>query len=248
MKNILHRITLVAALLLGSNQDMEAQMPSGNVNPFSPAVLKVFGNQTNFSASTELRLSDGATTLEGASKMAVLDGKVRTEIDMSKMKSASVTPAMLGQMKQMGADQTVLIVRPDKGVTYMVYPTLKAYIEMPLAESDKQGSKKDPKITTTLVSKETIDGHPCVKNKVVITDEKGKSQEILVWNATDMKNFPAQMEMKENDATIVTKFKNVQFAKPDSKQFDPPAGYKKYAGIQELQQVMMQKMMGTSPK
>ncbi len=223
-------------------------MPGGNANPFSPAVLKLFGNQTNFSAATELRVSDGSTTLEGSSKMAVLDGKVRTEIDMAKMKSAAVSPAMIAQMKQMGADQTILIVRPDKGFTYMVYPTLKAYIEMPLSDSDKQLIKKEPKMTTTLVSKEIIDGHPCVKNKVVITDEKGKTQEILVWNATDMKNFPAQIEMKEKEATILTKFKNVQFAKPDSKQFDPPAGYKKYAGIQELQQVMMQKMMGTGQK
>lgn len=83
---------------------------------------------------------------------------------------------------------------------------------------------------------------------MVLTDAKGKSQEMIVWNATVLKNFPAKVEMKEKETTTVTRFKNVQFAKPDAKQFEPPAGYKKYAGIQQLQQVMMQKMMRTSQK
>ena len=126
----------------------------------------------------------------------------------------------------------------------MVYPGLNSYVEMRMKETKKQAMTKEPKITSTTLGKENVDGHPCVKNKLVITDESGKPQEMVVWNATDLKNFPIQMEMKEQDATITTKFKDIKFGRPDSKLFDPPAGYKKYGSMQELQQAMMQKMMG----
>lgn len=223
-------------------------MPGSGANPLSSAMLKMFGNQTNFSATTEMKVSDAAQGLEGTSKIAVLDGKIRTDIDMSKMKSAAFPPEVLGQMKQMGADQNIVIVRPDKSVTYMIYPKLNAYIEMPLSEEDKAALTKEVKIATTALGKETIDGHPCVKNKVAVTDDKGKTQEMTVWNATDLKNFPVQMEMEEKDSTILTKFKNIQFAKPDAKQFEISAEWKKYDGMQGLQQMMMQKMMVNPPK
>jgi hypothetical protein len=44
------------------------------------------------------------------------------------------------------------------------------------------------------------------------------------------------------------KFKDVQFAKPDAKLFEIPADYKKYGSLQELQQVMMQKMVESLKK
>jgi len=38
-------------------------------------------------------------------------------------------------------------------------------------------------------------GRPsCVKNKVIVTDDKGDKHESTVWNATDLKNFPVKIE------------------------------------------------------
>jgi len=49
--------------------------------------------------------------------------------------------------------------------------------------------------------------------------------EAVVWNATDLKDFPIQIEMKEKDRTVLMHFTNVRFDKPDAKQFDVPAAY-----------------------
>ena len=38
-----------------------------------------------------------------------------------------------------------------------------------------------------------MSGHPCVENKVVVTDAKGATNEFTVWNATDLKNFPVKI-------------------------------------------------------
>ncbi len=114
---------------------------------------------------------------------------------------------------------------------------------MPMSEAEKQNLGKEPKVRETQLGKETIDGHSCTKNKVIVTDDDGKTQEATVWNATDLKNFPIQMQMKEKDANILMTYKNVQFTKLAAKQFEPPADYTKHQSMQELQQVMMQKMM-----
>lgn len=249
MKLILNRLSLIATLVF-SGSLLHAQMPGGGSGPMSTAMLKLFGKNTNFTARAEVRMLDKSRkeTMSATLPMAMLGGKMRTEIDMAQMKGAMLSPQVVAQMKQMGADKTISVVRPDKQATYLVYPSLKAYVEMPLSEADKKAMTKEPKMTQTPLGKETIDGHPCVKNKVVIKDDKGLAQEATVWNATDLKDFAIQIETKESDATVVMKFKDVQFTKPDVKLFEMPAGYTKYEGMQQLQQVMMQKMMETMPK
>ncbi|MEO7297500.1 MAG: DUF4412 domain-containing protein [Verrucomicrobiota bacterium] len=249
MKNLLRSLVVFCCLGI-SPIVLLAQLPGGNATPLNAAMLKMFGKNTNFTAKADVRILDNAQkeTMSMLFGMALLGGKMRAEMDMAQMKGTMISPQMLGQMKQMGADKTSYIVRPDLKASYVVYPTLKSFAVLPMSEADKQALGKEPKIEKTVLGKETIDGHPCVKNKVRVTDEKGESQDATVWNATDLKDFPIQMQMKEKDSNVLIKFKEVQFAKSEPKQFDPPAGYTKYKSMEELQQVMMQKMLGTAPK
>ena len=104
--------------------------------------------------------------------------------------------------------------------------------------SDKEvaDAGKDYKMEKTSLGKETIDGHPCEKNKVVATNEKGEKHEVTVWNATDLKDFPIQMQMpdEQSGTSILMKFKNVKLGKPDAKLFDAPTGLTKYDDTQSL--------------
>lgn len=246
MKFIFYRFVLVLAVISAST--VRAQMPGMDSPVMDTAMLKLFGSHSNFTATADLRaLNSEQKELMGLSfSLAMLDGKMRAEMDMAKLKSAMITPQMLAQMKQAGADQSVQIVRPDLKKIYSVYPSLKAYLETPL-KGNTNAAKAVP-LQKTALGKETIDGHPCVKNKVVVTDDQGERREATVWNATDLKDFPVQMRIEEKEAIAIIRFQNVQFAKPDAKQFQPPAGFAKYASQQQLQQVMMQKMMGQMQK
>jgi len=47
----------------------------------------------------------------------------------------------------------------------------------------------------------------------------------VVWNATDLKDFPIQIEMKEKDRTVRMHFTDVRFVKPEAKQFEIPTAY-----------------------
>ena len=96
----------------------------------------------------------------------------------------------------------------------------------------------------------TINGHPCVKNQVVITDDKGEKHEATVWSATDLKDFPVRILSKEKDDTIIMNFKDIKLARPDAKLFEKPAGYTEYPSKEAMMQAVMMKMMqsGTGTK
>src|SRR5436309_13409286 len=131
-------------------------------------------------------------------KMAVAGDKSRFEMDATQIKGGSVPESALAQMKAMGMDKMIMISRPDQKLTYMVYPNLQSYAATAMSEKDASEKDTNFKTESSELGKETIDGHPCVKTKVVLTDDKGEKQEATLWNATDLKKFPVKLERTEN--------------------------------------------------
>jgi hypothetical protein len=208
-------------------------------------MAKIFGENTAYSANLEMRTaggSGGEVTMPG--KLAYLEGKTRFEMDMTEMKSANMPAQGAAQMKQMGMDKIVTISRPDKNTTCIIYSGLQAYVENPIQDADAAKPASDFKSEVTQLGKETVDGHACVKNKVIVTDKAGKAHESTVWNATDLKNFPVKIETSESGQTTTMLFKDIKLDRPDAAQFDPPAGFKKYDNMMALMQQEMMKRMG----
>jgi Domain of unknown function (DUF4412) len=208
-------------------------------------LAKFFGKNTAFTATAHVTMADsaGKQLHEMEFHYAMLDGKVRTEMDMTKVQGANLPPKAMAQMKQMGMDRMVHIFLPDKNVAYMLYPSMKAYCEMNTAQTTGQKESKAPKIEETELGKDTIDGHPCLKSKVVVTDEDGRKFEAVVWKATDLKDFPIQTQMTNDDQTTTTKFTDINRSKPSASMFEPPSDFKRYASMQELMMSNMQQMM-----
>jgi len=209
-------------------------------------LTRLFGDNTAFSAKADVRVIDKTQKESMAMPMnfAFLDGKVRVEVDMTQMKGNAVPPGAAESMKQMGMDRIASVIRPDKKSMYMIFPGMQSYVRAPMSKEDTAMLEKNPKIEKVALGKETIDGHPCVKNKVTITDGAGKKNEAIVWDATDLKKFPVQIQTTEKDNTVVMHYREVQFARPEAKQFEPPAGYTEYADMPQLMQGVMKKMMG----
>jgi len=138
----------------------------------------------------------------------------------------------------------VTIARPDKKAAYLVYPGMQSYAEIQLSNADSAPTNSDYKVETTEIGKDTVDGHPCVENKVVVTDKNGVKHESTVWNATDLKKFPVKIQTTEQGGNVTLLFKNVSLTKPAASLFDPPADFKKYDNVQQLMQQEMMKRMG----
>jgi len=213
---------------------------------FGAEMAKIFGDNSAFSATMEMHMPGGSgggeVVMQG--KMAFLDGKSRFEMDMSQMKNSPMPPQAAAQMKQMGMDKMTAISRPDKNVSYLVYPGMQAYAENPTQDPSGPKSPSDFKIAVTELGKESVAGHDCVKNKVIVTDNAGKATDFTVWNASDLKKFPVQIVTQQNGNTMTMIFKDVQLSAPDASQFDPPAAYKKYDNMMSLMQTEMMKRAG----
>src|SRR5258706_2243163 len=240
-------LTLILGFAISSAHAQFGNQPGGSQGlRFNGAMAKFFGDNANFSANVEMDMKGGslADSVKMPGKIAVADGKSRFEMDLTQIKSASMSESAQAQMKTMGLDKMVMISRPDKKANYMIYPNLQAHAEMAMANSEAAEKASEFKIEATELGKETVDGHPCVKVKAVVTDDKGVKSEATLWKATDLKNFPVKLE-KTEDATLVTMlFKDVKFAKPEAKLFEPPADSAKYGGMQELMQGAIAKRLG----
>ena len=209
-------------------------------------MAKFFGKNTAFSAKAQITMTSSSGNSMPAMEFQydVLDGKVRTEMDMTKMRGGNLPPEAVAQMKQMGMDRTIHIFLPEKKVSYLIYPSMQAYCEMDANQMTDQKQGKDYKLQETELGKDTIDGHPCLKSKIVATDEEGHKSEALVWKATDLKGFPIQWQTTSEDGSTMTmKFTDINQSKPSSSLFEPPSDYKRYASMQELMMSNMQRMM-----
>ena len=224
---------------------------SANGGPtFNEATAKLFGDHQAFSAAMDFEMkspaSDQPMIMPG--KMSFDSGKSRFEMNMSEIKGGGLPPEAAEQMKAMGMDSMVSITRPDKNAMFIIYPGMQSYVENPLPNSGTN-SPDDFKMETTALGDDTVDGHSCVKNKVIITEKSGKKHESLVWNANDLKKFPVKIETTEGGHQAVMHFKNVVFTKPEASVFETPTDFKKYSSMQTMmQEVMMKKMGGMMPR
>ncbi len=211
---------------------------------FGGGMEKLFGDNQAFSATMQMQMSGSDSPMTMSGKISFDKGSSRTEMNMADMKGGNIPPEAMTQMKSMGLDRMVSISLADKKIVYLVYPNVQSYTELTPPSADAGSTNADPKIEITELGKETMDGHPCVKNKAVVTDKQGTKHEFTVWNATDLKKFPVKIAMTEQGGTISISYSDISFTKPDASLFNPPASFTKYGGMQEMMQAVMMKKMG----
>jgi outer membrane lipoprotein-sorting protein len=222
-----------------------AQMGAApGVPQFGNGMEKLFGDNQTFSATLKMQINNAGSPMTMSGKMSFDKGSSRTEMNLADMQGGGIPPDALTMMKSAGLDRMVSISQSDKKIIYVVYPNAQSYTEMTAPDSAATITNADSKIDITELGKETVAGHPCVKNKAVLTDKQGEKHEFTIWNATDLKNFPIQIEMNEQGSAITMSYSDISFAKPDASLFNPPTGFTKYDSMQEMMQSVMMKKMG----
>ncbi|MEY2407774.1 MAG: hypothetical protein QOF48_444 [Verrucomicrobiota bacterium] len=212
---------------------------------FNGALSKLFGEHKAFTAQMEIEVRQGSAdeNMTMPTKLSFLDGNSRIELDLARAKGPQIPPAMAEQFKAMGIAEMTMLSRSDKQTAFLICPGLLSYAEM--KPEGGAGDADKVKVQTSEIGKESMDGHACVKNKVMVTDAAGKATESTVWNATDMKGFPVRIETADGKDKVTMKLKDVKFTKPASALFDPPAAYTRYADVQVMmQEGVMKKMLG----
>jgi hypothetical protein len=237
-------LTIAAFVFCAAFISAQAQPGMRGASPhgldFSGATGKLFGDNSSFSATLEMQTAQGAGNNSVGGSIAVSDGKSRFEMDITKTAGSHMNPQQAASMQSMGMANIVMISRPDLKVSRMYYPGLNAYVENSTSDAPAPAAGAY-KTDITKLGEETVDGHPCVKNKVVVTDDKGVQHESTVWNATDLKNFPVKIEQTESGTATTMLFHNIKLDKVPADKFEVPAGTTKYDNMGAMMQQEMTK-------
>ena len=237
----------LAVLLFSLAPAARAQMPgTPDAGMFSASLKKILGAHTAFSATTDVHIFNktGEETTAMTMGFSTLGGNARIDVDTAALRTKDVPAEMIAQFKSMGMDKMCTIVRPDKKVTYVIYPGLRSFAEIPMSAEDAAARADDLALEKSLFGKETIDGHPTQKTKAVLTGKNKERKEYLVWYATDLKDFPVKLQLTEGSTTMVMTFRGIKLVAPEAKQFEATAGYTRHPSIEQLVQTELMKRMG----
>lgn len=113
----------------------------------------------------------------------------------------------------------IMIIRPDKKLTWMLTPEEKTYMEMPYQAEDKTFEEwtADKEQKSKLLGEETVSGLACKKFESVEDGEK-----TYFWIS---KQFP--FPIKVEDAEVTMEYRNIKAEPIADSLFELPAGYEK---------------------
>jgi hypothetical protein len=228
---LLALVAIICCLVTSSKAQTMPGAGPGNI-----AFLRIFEQYKGLSATADMKISDSGAkdSMSVVFGLSLADGNARFDVDLANAKGSMISPEVVAQMKAVGMDRVVSIMRMDKKRLYIIYPGLKAYADMVIPNEAADSLNKTLKTTKTVQGKENVGSHSCNKVLLTVSDDKGHKQVITTWEAADMKSFPVQAQMMENGQNILVNFRDVKLSKPDGKVFEPPAGYKKYDDVQSM--------------
>lgn len=221
----------VLAFLSVSAETALAQMPGVGGGGMNSAMIALFGSNTAFSARAEIRVVDRnqRQSEDMPFTYSFHNGKMRMDIDLAQFKSTDVPVQFLSTMKQYGMDQTTVIARPDRKLTWSIYPHAKSYVEIPMTKEEVSAQSAHYKFDKSPQGRDTVEGHDCEKIKVTLTDPKGDRTQATVWTASDLRSFPIQIQMAvDTDKTMIISFRDVKLGAPDDGVFETPGALTKY--------------------
>lgn len=120
---------------------------------------------------------------------------------------------------------SVMILRRDKQLGYMLMPTQKMYQQMDFAKAQAQsGGQPADQVDITEVGTETIEGQSTTKYRLIMKDGSAGG---FMWFTKDgilMKMYAVVKNGRDKSRMTLT-LKNLQVGAQDASLFEVPAGY-----------------------
>ncbi len=78
------------------------------------------------------------------------------------------------------------------------------------------------KVKRTPAGTETVEGHSCKVENVVVTRADGKTIESKVWEADDLKGVPVKIESQTEHGKFIAVYRDIVLGTLDKALFTPP--------------------------
>jgi hypothetical protein len=240
---MLKRSLLTLIIILSALSVHSQEMPQGASGSVNALMMRLFEDQP-FTATAHVKMTNKVSGVaEYPMNLSFSGEKLRAEIDITKMKNAQLQGDAMAQVKALGMDKLVNIVNKTTKTTLLLYPGLKASLEMPLPKEEAEALDKDNTFTKTTLGKEKFEGQETDKEKYVFAGPTGKKQELIVWKAPKLKGFPIRILMNDDQNNVEMVYRDIKQLKPEASLFEVPADYEKLRNMAQMQQVMMKRMM-----
>jgi len=175
--------------------------------------MLVVGAMVGFGA---LLAAGGAEAQEFSAEMVSREGKeiVNAKIYVAKDKVRMEMP------------ESVMIIRRDKDLSWMLMPADKMYMEQPvnMSSAPKVVKEFDGEIERVAMGTVAVDGAPAEKFQVTYMEKKKK---VSVYQWLRAGQFPVKVEAV--DGSWGFEYKNLETGPQPADLFEPPADYQKFA-------------------
>jgi hypothetical protein len=166
----------------------------------------------------------GAVTMPAPSVEYSADRVIETSQGTFTGKVYSAKDKERAEMNMSGM-QSVMILRRDKQIGYMLMPAQKMYMTMDFAKAAQQsGAAPNDQIDITEVGTETIEGHSATKYKMLMKDGSGGG---FIWVTSQ--GIPVKMDFLSKSggekSRMTVTLKNLQIGAQDAQNFELPSGY-----------------------
>jgi hypothetical protein len=121
--------------------------------------------------------------------------------------------------------QSVMILRRDKQVGYMLMPAQKMYQQMDLAQAQQQsGGQPQNQADITEVGSETVEGQSTIKYKLIMKDGSAGG---FMWFTKDgiLVKMDTVVKNGRDKSRMTITLKNLKIGSQDAALFEVPAGY-----------------------
>jgi len=120
---------------------------------------------------------------------------------------------------------SVMILRRDKQLGYMLMPTQKMYQQMDFAKAQQQsGGQAADQVEITEVGSDTIEGQPTTKYKLIMKDGSAGG---FMWFTKDgiLMKMDTVVKNGRNKSRMTVTLKNLKIGSQDASLFEVPTGY-----------------------
>ena len=127
-------------------------------------------------------------------------------------------------------EKSVMIMRHDKKIMWMLQPEDKTYMEMKLGQGKpRKDDLSAYKIDHTTVGPDTVNGVKTTKSKLIMIGPKGDKLGGFMWATKEgiVVKMDAIAVDKNSKERFKSELKNLKVGKQDPSLFEIPAGYEK---------------------
>lgn len=129
-----------------------------------------------------------------------------------------------------GGQSAVVITRFDKGLTYLLMPSMSMYREMDMKDAQEVGSSDIDFSEATEVGRETVNGYECTKYKATFKDKQGGNGGGYYWVSDEgilMKVDMIYQSRKQKGQRMKFEMRDLDIGPQDPTEFEVPANYSK---------------------